>query len=77
MQGMGLKVVVCQLLGSICSSLLELNFLLTMRLRCARDALQFFCCTLNHFVTLAHNISHAKSKPDWMQGEWCSGSIFA
>jgi hypothetical protein len=42
MQGMGVKVVVCQFLGSICHGLFELNFSLVMRSPCSlvpRDAL--------------------------------------
>jgi hypothetical protein len=58
MQWMGVKVVVCQFLGSICHGLLELNFLLVMCWQCAHF-------TLGHIVTLAHNVTtHAKSNPD-------------
>jgi hypothetical protein len=54
---------------------------LVMRLQCTCDAfaILLWCIVilslhLNHFVTVAHNINHAKTNQDWMQFEWCSGS---
>jgi hypothetical protein len=59
MQGMGLKVVACQFLGSICCCLFQLNFSLTMR---SQYDHRIFDCDDRQEVRYI-----VLSKPGWLQ----------